>query len=173
MTQYHLAEAEDSELRHEITKREIMITQLVAQSEENSIQVFVSNFLFVIYSCSILIDFSFVLNFGAHFLRFLDKDLIARKENQEKELQEQEATLEAQRGHISILDKALINAQEKNLKLEEEVKKKNSYMQRCEQLQQMVAKLQDSGQKREDVHKRNVANLQKELTQLQIAKKVG
>lgn len=45
----------------------------------------------------------------------------AINERQEIELAAQRATLEEQRTHIQILDKALNNAQEKVLKLEEEV----------------------------------------------------
>uniref|UniRef100_A0A915L6K0 Uncharacterized protein n=1 Tax=Romanomermis culicivorax TaxID=13658 RepID=A0A915L6K0_ROMCU len=48
------------------------------------------------------------------------KELFAIKERQEVELEAQRDTLEEQRAHIVILDKALSNAQEKVLKLDEE-----------------------------------------------------
>lgn len=50
-----------------------------------------------------------------------DKELIACKERQEIELEAQRQTLDDQRTHIQILDKALVNAQEMNLRWEEEV----------------------------------------------------
>lgn len=50
-----------------------------------------------------------------------DKELTAAKERQEIELAAQRATLQEQRKHIGILDKALQNAQHNSRCLEEEV----------------------------------------------------
>jgi len=51
-----------------------------------------------------------------------DKELVAAKERQEIELTAQRATLQEQRTHIDILDKALTNAQGNVVRLEEEVR---------------------------------------------------
>ena len=60
-----------------------------------------------------------------------DKELIATKERQEIELAAQRATLIEQRNHIDILDAALSaqsNAQSNVLRLEEEIRKKQEYV---------------------------------------------
>lgn len=51
----------------------------------------------------------------------LDKELTAAKERQDIELAAQRATLQEQRKHIGILDKALQNAQHNSRCLEDEV----------------------------------------------------
>lgn len=55
------------------------------------------------------------------FISLSDKELNAAKERQEIELAAQRATLQEQRKHIGILDKALHNAQQNRRCLEEEV----------------------------------------------------
>lgn len=62
---------------------------------------------------------------------FSDKELVACKERQEIELDAQRQTLDDQRDHIQILDKALNNAQERNLRLEEDVRKFHIYCVLC------------------------------------------
>ncbi|KRZ70725.1 Angiomotin [Trichinella papuae] len=124
-------EIEDSELRHEITRRDMMIAQLITQN----------------------------------------KELLATKERQTIELDAQRVTLEEQRTHIQILDKALTNAQEKVLKSEEVMKKKQSYMQKADELQRALHALQEGMRKREENHKRVRAELEKELAYMKIQKK--
>ncbi|VDP06573.1 unnamed protein product [Soboliphyme baturini] len=131
MSQYQMDEVEDHELKHEITRRDMMIAQLITQN----------------------------------------KELLAAKERYTIELDAQRATLEEQRAHIQILDKALINAQEKVLKAEEQSRKKNIYVQKAEELQRALHTFQDGMKKREDNHKRIRAQLEKELAHLQIQKK--
>lgn len=65
---------------------------------------------------------------------FLDKELSASKERQEIELAAQRATLQEQRNHIGILDTALTNAQHNIRRLEEELRKKQMYVERLNQL---------------------------------------
>lgn len=64
----------------------------------------------------------------------LDKELSAAKERQEIELVAQRATLQEQRNHIGILDTALTNAQHNIRRLEEDLRKKQLYIERLTQL---------------------------------------
>ena len=86
----------------EIGKREVLIAQLLAQSNSNLNNI--AKFLFS--------------NF---FFQTIDKELLNEKERQEVELQAQRLTLQEQRNHIDILDTALMSAQNNIFKLETEV----------------------------------------------------
>lgn len=57
-----------------------------------------------------------------------DKELLERKERQDIELTAQQATLQEQRRHIAILDAALNNSQSQCRHLEEELGKKQMYI---------------------------------------------
>lgn len=81
---------------------------------------------------------SFVCHFKA------DKDVSAAKERHEIELAAQRATLQEQRNHIGILDTALTNAQQNIRQLEEELQKKQMYIDR---LNQIFSALKQSKQK--------------------------
>lgn len=63
-----------------------------------------------------------------------DKELSAAKERQDIELAAQRATLQEQRNHIGILDSALTNAQQNIRRLEEELRKKQIFIDRLNQL---------------------------------------
>lgn len=65
---------------------------------------------------------------------FKDKELSAAKERQDIELGAQRATLQEQRNHIGILDSALTNAQQNIRRLEEELRKKQIFIDRLNQL---------------------------------------
>lgn len=71
--------------------------------------------------------------------------MAASKERQEIELAAQRATLQEQRNHIGILDTALTNAQHNIRRLEEELRKKQIYVER---LNQLHSALQQSKQER-------------------------
>lgn len=71
------------------------------------------------------------------FFSILDKELSAAKERQDIELGAQRATLQEQRNHIGILDSALTNAQQNIRRLEEELRKKQMYIDRLNQLHQL------------------------------------
>lgn len=58
----------------------------------------------------------------------------AAKERQDIELAAQRATLQEQRNHIGILDSALTNAQQNIRRLEEELRKKQIFIDRLNQL---------------------------------------
>ncbi|XP_031617693.1 uncharacterized protein LOC116337358 isoform X4 [Contarinia nasturtii] len=66
-----------------------------------------------------------------------NKELSAAKERQDIELGAQRATLQEQRNHIGILDSALTNAQQNIRRLEEELRKKQMYIDRLNQLHQL------------------------------------
>ncbi|KAJ6633005.1 Angiomotin-like protein 1, partial [Pseudolycoriella hygida] len=63
-----------------------------------------------------------------------NKELSAAKDRQEIELVAQRATLQEQRNHIGILDAALRNAQHNIRRLEDELRKKQLYVERLTQL---------------------------------------
>ncbi|CAL1272273.1 unnamed protein product [Larinioides sclopetarius] len=116
----------DTELRKELSKREVLISQLLTQT----------------------------------------KELVAEKERQEIELQAQRATLHEQRNHIDILDNALTNAQANVVRLEEECRKKQVYVERVAQLQKALTNLQQSSEKRLHVEKKLRAQHEKEIQAL-------
>ncbi|XP_029176914.1 uncharacterized protein LOC114945006 [Nylanderia fulva] len=92
-----------------------------------------------------------------------NKELTAAKERQEIELAAQRATLQEQRTHIDILDTALTNAQGNVVRLEEECRKKQMYVERVNQLQRALSSLQASSDRREETERQLRGQLEKEL----------
>ncbi|KAK2577278.1 hypothetical protein KPH14_003415 [Odynerus spinipes] len=92
-----------------------------------------------------------------------NKELAAAKERQEIELAAQRATLQEQRTHIDILDTALTNAQGNVVRLEEECRKKQVYVERVGQLQRALSSLQASSDRREETERQLRGQLEKEL----------
>uniref|UniRef100_A0A673HAQ7 Angiomotin-like protein 1 n=1 Tax=Sinocyclocheilus rhinocerous TaxID=307959 RepID=A0A673HAQ7_9TELE len=80
---------------------------------------------------------------------------------------------EDQRRHIEILEQALNNAQSKVLKLEEELSKKQKYVERVERLQQALAQLQVACEKREQLERRLRTRLERELESLRTQQRAG
>ncbi|XP_012225084.1 serine-rich adhesin for platelets-like [Linepithema humile] len=91
------------------------------------------------------------------------KELSAAKERQEIELAAQRATLQEQRTHIDILDTALTNAQGNVVRLEEECRKKQVYVERVAQLQRALSSLQASSDRREETERQLRGQLEREL----------
>lgn len=110
-------------LRKELSKREVLIAQLITQN----------------------------------------KELVAAKERQEIELAAQRATLQEQRTHIDILDTALTNAQGNVVRLEEECRKKQVYVERVAQLQRALSSLQLASDRREQTERKLRLQLEREL----------
>ncbi|XP_025830402.1 angiomotin-like protein 1 isoform X2 [Agrilus planipennis] len=110
-------------LRRELSKREVLIAQLITQN----------------------------------------KELVAAKERQEIELAAQRATLQEQRTHIDILDTALTNAQGNVVRLEEENRKKQVYVERVAQLQKALSSLQLASDRREQTERKLRLQLEREL----------
>lgn len=125
-----ISDVSEAELKKELSKREVLIAQLLTQT----------------------------------------KELLAEKERQEIELQAQRATLQEQRNHIDILDNALNNAQGNVMRLEEESRKKQVYVDRVAQLQKALTNLQQSSEKRLLMEKKLRAQMEKEVLALKSQK---
>lgn len=80
--------------------------------------------------------------------------MAASKERQEIELAAQRATLQEQRTHIDILDTALTNAQENVVRLEEECRKKQMYVELAAQLKSALATQQQVSNRREQTEQK-------------------
>lgn len=98
-----------------------------------------------------------------------NKELAAAKERQEIELAAQRATLQEQRTHIDILDTALTNAQGNVVRLEEENRKKQVYVERVAQLQRALHSLQLASDRREETERKLRLQLEKELQRAKAA----
>lgn len=116
----------DSELKKEVSRRDVLIAQLLTQN----------------------------------------KELTAEKERKEIELQAQRATLQEQRNHIDILDNALNNAQANVVRLEEECRKKQFYVERASQLQKHLAEMQMASERRLQMEKRFRSQLERDVENL-------
>lgn len=128
-----LPEHSDSELKKEVSRRDVLIAQLLTQN----------------------------------------KELTAEKERKEIELQAQRATLQEQRNHIDILDNALNNAQANVVRLEEECRKKQFYMERAGQLQKHLADMQMASERRLQMEKRFRSQLERDVENLTAQKNEG
>ncbi|XP_060523638.1 angiomotin-like protein 2 isoform X2 [Cylas formicarius] len=98
-----------------------------------------------------------------------NKELAAAKERQEIELAAQRATLQEQRTHIDILDTALTNAQGNVVRLEEECRKKQVYVERVAQLQRALYSLQMASDRREETERKLRLQLERELQRTKAA----
>ncbi|XP_029028670.1 angiomotin isoform X2 [Betta splendens] len=102
-----------------------------------------------------------------------NKDTQREKEKLEIELNALRSTTEDQRRHIEIRDQALNNAQAKVVKLEEELKKKQVYVEKVERMQQALAQLQAACEKREQLEHRLRTRLERELESLRLQQRQG
>ncbi|XP_068122934.1 LOW QUALITY PROTEIN: angiomotin-like protein 1 [Hyperolius riggenbachi] len=97
-----------------------------------------------------------------------NKEHLKEMEGLELELAALRTTNEDQRRHIEILEQALSNAQAKVIKLEEELRKKQVYVEEVEKLQQALTQLQAAGEKREQLERRLRTRLERELESLRM-----
>ncbi|XP_067890118.1 angiomotin-like protein 1 isoform X2 [Heterodontus francisci] len=95
------------------------------------------------------------------------------KEKLEMELVTMRTANEDQRRHIEILDQALNNTQAKVVRLEEELRKKQVYVERVERLQQALTQLQAACEKREQMERRLRTWLERELESLRVQQRHG
>ncbi|XP_035481097.2 angiomotin isoform X3 [Scophthalmus maximus] len=102
-----------------------------------------------------------------------NKETLREKEKLEMELNSLRSTTEDQRRHIEIRDQALNNAQAKVVKLEEELKKKQIYVEKVERMQQALAQLQAACEKREQLEHRLRTRLERELESLRMQQRQG
>ncbi|XP_064414000.1 angiomotin-like protein 1 isoform X2 [Latimeria chalumnae] len=102
-----------------------------------------------------------------------NKEHLKEKEKLEMELAALRSANEDQRRHIEILDQALNNAQAKVVKLEEELRKKQVYVEKVEKLQQALTQLQAACEKREQLESRLRTRLGRELESLRMQQRLG
>ncbi|XP_047462094.1 angiomotin-like isoform X6 [Mugil cephalus] len=102
-----------------------------------------------------------------------NKETLHEKEKLEMELNALRSATEDQRRHIEIRDQALSNAQAKVVKLEEELKKKQVYVEKVERMQQALAQLQAACEKREQLEHRLRTRLERELESLRMQQRQG
>uniref|UniRef100_A0A8C6SZL0 Angiomotin n=1 Tax=Neogobius melanostomus TaxID=47308 RepID=A0A8C6SZL0_9GOBI len=102
-----------------------------------------------------------------------NKETLREKEKLEMELNSLRSQTEDQRRHIEIRDQALNNAQAKVVKLEEELKKKQVYVEKVERMQQALAQLQAACEKREQLEHRLRTRLERELESLRSQQRQG
>jgi len=102
-----------------------------------------------------------------------NKEMLSAKERQDIELTAQRETLQEQRTHIDVLDSALSNAQSNVLRLEEEVRQKEVYVERVKQMTKSLEQLQAASEKREAMEKKLRAKLEDELKDLRQEKESG
>lgn len=97
-----------------------------------------------------------------------NKETLCEKERLDLELHTLRSSTDDQRRHIEIRDQALNNAQARVVKLEEELKKKQVYVQQVERMQQALAQLQAACDKREQLELRLRSRLERELESLRM-----
>ncbi|MBN3306741.1 AMOT protein, partial [Amia calva] len=102
-----------------------------------------------------------------------NREGVKEREKLEMEAAALRSTNEDQRRHIEILEQALNNAQGKVVKLEEELRKKQVYVEKVEKLQQALSQLQAACEKREQLEKRLRTRLERELESLRTQQRQG
>nr|XP_031316457.1 angiomotin-like protein 1 isoform X7 [Camelus dromedarius] len=102
-----------------------------------------------------------------------NKEFLKEKEKLEMELAAVRTASEDHRRHIEILDQALSNAQARVVKLEEELREKQAYVEKVEKLQQALTQLQSACEKREQMERRLRTWLERELDALRTQQKHG
>ncbi|XP_032886684.1 angiomotin-like [Amblyraja radiata] len=102
-----------------------------------------------------------------------NKENLRDKEKLEMELSALRANNEDQRRHIEIRDQALNNTQGKVVKLEDELKRKQVYVDKVERMQQALIQLQAACEKREQLEHRLRTRLERELESLRMQQRQG
>ncbi|XP_041055352.1 angiomotin-like protein 1 isoform X2 [Carcharodon carcharias] len=102
-----------------------------------------------------------------------NKEHLREEEKLEMELATMRSANEDQRRHIEILDQALNNTQAKVVRLEEELRKKQVYVERVEKLQHALTQLQAACEKREQMERRLRTRLERELESLRVQQRHG
>ncbi|XP_042196817.1 angiomotin isoform X2 [Callorhinchus milii] len=102
-----------------------------------------------------------------------NKENLRENEKLEMELGALRSTNEDQRRHIEIRDQALNNTQGNVVKMEEELKKKQVYVDKVERMQQALVQLQAACEKREQLEYRLRTRLERELESLRQQQRQG
>ncbi|XP_073671740.1 angiomotin-like protein 1 isoform X2 [Paramisgurnus dabryanus] len=108
-----------------------------------------------------------------HFYLSQKRESLKDLEKLQMEASSLRSTNEDQQRHIEILEQALNNAQSKVVRLEEELSKKQMYVERVERLQQALAQLQAACEKREQLERRLRTRLERELEALRTQQRAG
>ncbi|XP_072035260.1 angiomotin-like isoform X2 [Amphiura filiformis] len=94
------------------------------------------------------------------------KEALAEKQRMAVELGAQRATLNDQRSHIDVLDTALSNAQANVVKYQEELRRRQPYVEKVGILQKYLQSLQGTYQKRDHLEQKYRVKLERELATL-------
>ncbi|KAK0403993.1 hypothetical protein QR680_017229 [Steinernema hermaphroditum] len=105
------------------------------------------------------------LNMFINDLMLQNKDLRERDDRQRIEIEAQRVTLEEQRTHIDILEKAVRNAQDRITKKEQQAVDAAAVVDRANHLQKVVDELSEEKERRDEEFKRERAQFEMELTQ--------
>ncbi|KJH48772.1 hypothetical protein DICVIV_05097 [Dictyocaulus viviparus] len=97
-----------------------------------------------------------------------NKELVTVKERQRLELEAQNATLEEQRTHISMLEKALSNAQERLVKREKVCDELTIAAERANHLQRLLHETLLDKQVRDETHAQERVQWEMDMTQLKL-----
>ncbi|XP_043547422.1 angiomotin-like protein 1 isoform X4 [Chiloscyllium plagiosum] len=106
-----------------------------------------------------------------HYTKY--KEHLKEGEKLEMELATMRSANEDQQRRIEILDQALNNTQAKVVRLEQELRKKQVYVERVERLQQALTQLQAACEKREQMERRLRIRLERELESLRVQQRHG
>jgi hypothetical protein len=94
-----------------------------------------------------------------------NKELQNRQERQKVELEAHIVTLNEQRNHIDMLEKALTNAQEKLATKDRQLQDYNALVERCNHVQKLFQDTVDDRKRRHDEYMKEKAQLEMQLTQ--------
>ena len=97
-----------------------------------------------------------------------NNELMLIQERQRIELDAQNSTLEEQRTHIEVLEKALTNAQERLAAKDRSAVDAVAVVDKCRHLQRMLQEALEDKQRQKEQNGRQVAQLEMELTQLRL-----
>ena len=96
---------------------------------------------------------------------FVDKELQTRQERQKIELEAHIVTLNEQRNHIDMLEKALTNAQDKLATKDRQLQDYNAVVERCNHVQKLLQDTVDDRKRRHDEHIKEKGHLEMQLAQ--------
>lgn len=97
-----------------------------------------------------------------------NRELVLIQERQRIELEAQEATLEEQRTHIEVLERALSNTQERLTAKDRQTADAIAMVEKCTHLQKLLQETLDEKQRYQEICKKQKAKFEMELTQLRM-----
>lgn len=97
-----------------------------------------------------------------------NKELVSIQERLKIECEAQSTTLEEQRTHIEMLEKALANAQERIAAKDRQAIDAVAIVDKCSHLQKLLQEALDDKQKRQEEHNKQKSQLEMELAQMRM-----